>query len=546
MHVWFHPGTPLFSVYLGASFGLAQALFDWFFCMSIVAGLVHFSFREIFKIQQELLEKREESIKAEIKLKHIVDNSEDAIFTVSEDGNFTFANKSIEKLTGYNADEILKLYITDIVTDKYKTFIMKQMYQSLDLAARHVYVDCKKKDGNLISVDISFIPMGEHNLSSSYFQGIAKDITELKKGETAQLEKEQYLYAVARIGQIFVESDSKIPFEEALRILSNTTSSYMSAIYFGDFDVKTKINAERIIKWNDPNYRIADVSESEIRDLIGSSAKIPENSLLSEQKRDSYLTKSNEKADALIFPMFAESKYIGGIIFFKEINTQGWRSDDINLISSGAKLISQSVEKQIAKYQLKRHFISLARTISRILFFTDPFTARHQQNVAEITCLVGEKIGLNPKRLEWMYFAGLLHDIGKAAIPGTILSKPGQLTEEEWILMRSHAKRGYEMLQEMDLPDYVVDMVMHHHERLDGSGYPEGLKSDRLSLESKILGICDVVEAMGSHRPYRPAHKLDDIIEELKNGRGIKYDENLTDLLIKMIESKELKVGELI
>ena len=105
--------------------------------------------------------------------------------------------------------------------------------------------------------------------------------------------------------------------------------------------------------------------------------------------------------------------------------------EDINLINSGIDLISQSVEKQITNYRTKSCYICLAKTISNIMFFVDPFTAKHQQRLAEMACLVGKKMGLNPKLLEWIYFAALLHDIGKAAIPGTILSKPGGLMEEE-------------------------------------------------------------------------------------------------------------------
>jgi putative nucleotidyltransferase with HDIG domain len=202
-------------------------------------------------------------------------------------------------------------------------------------------------------------------------------------------------------------------------------------------------------------------------------------------------------------------------------------------------MISQAIEKQITNLRLKTYFISMAKTISNVLFVVDPFTASHQQRLAEMVCLVGEKLGLNTKQIEWLYFCGLLHDIGKAAIPGTILSKPGHLTDEEWVLMRSHVKRGYEMLKGMNLPDYAVDMVLHHHERMDGSGYPDGLKGDKISLESRILGVCDVVEAMGSHRPYRPARNTVEIVDELNQGKGVKYDEGLVEMLVKMLENGE-------
>jgi HD-GYP domain-containing protein (c-di-GMP phosphodiesterase class II) len=136
-----------------------------------------------------------------------------------------------------------------------------------------------------------------------------------------------------------------------------------------------------------------------------------------------------------------------------------------------------------------------------------------------------------------------MHDIGKAAIPATILSKPGNLTQEEWVLMRSHVTRGHEMLKEMNLPDFALDMMLNHHERMDGSGYPRGLLGPEMSLETKILGICDVVEAMGSHRPYRPARSSREIIQELSEGKGIRYDLDLAELIINMIQTNELSIG---
>jgi putative two-component system response regulator len=132
-----------------------------------------------------------------------------------------------------------------------------------------------------------------------------------------------------------------------------------------------------------------------------------------------------------------------------------------------------------------------------------------------------------------------LHDIGKAAVPTVILSKPGKLTDEEWVLLRSHVKRGYELIQGMNLPEYVANMVLYHHERLDGSGYPNGIRGDKLGLEVRILCVCDVVEAMSSHRPYRPARSQSEIIDELQKGRGVIYDESVINTMIKMIDEKQ-------
>jgi HD-GYP domain-containing protein (c-di-GMP phosphodiesterase class II) len=143
--------------------------------------------------------------------------------------------------------------------------------------------------------------------------------------------------------------------------------------------------------------------------------------------------------------------------------------------------------------------------------------------------------------VERLYFNGLLHDIGKISVPTRILAKPGELVEEEWALIRAHTKQGYNILKDANLPWPVAEVALQHHERLDGSGYPDGIKGDELSLEVSILAVCDVVEAMSSHRPYRPARTTADILKELTDGRGTKYNVSVVDVMLPMIESGEFE-----
>ena len=200
-------------------------------------------------------------------------------------------------------------------------------------------------------------------------------------------------------------------------------------------------------------------------------------------------------------------------------------------------------ENRKAQEQLERSFVDLAETVSRAMVSRDPYTATHQRNVAELSRLVGKKMGLDEDRLKGLYIGGLLHDIGKISIPESLLNKPGQLTEEEWNLVRTHAKRGYEILKDANFPWPVAEMALHHHERLDGSGYPDGLSGDELSLEVRILSACDVVEAMSAYRPYRPAKSVREIIKELQNGRGEKYDATVADILLRIIRKGEFDLS---
>ncbi len=204
-------------------------------------------------------------------------------------------------------------------------------------------------------------------------------------------------------------------------------------------------------------------------------------------------------------------------------------------------IITNVTKRKNAEEQLKSSFINLAETISRAIESRDPYTAGHQRRVAKLARLAGEKMGLDGDRLQGLYIGGLLHDIGKVSIPASILTKMGELTEEEWALICSHPKQGYNILKDTKLPWPVADMTLHHHERLDGSGYPHGISGDALSLEVRILAVCDVVEAMGSYRPYRPARTKKEVLAEIKDGRGTKYDAGIVDGVLQIIENGEFE-----
>ena len=134
--------------------------------------------------------------------------------------------------------------------------------------------------------------------------------------------------------------------------------------------------------------------------------------------------------------------------------------------------------------------------------------------------------------------SAILHDIGKISIPAEILTKPGRLTEIEMNMLKTHPEVGYDILKRIDFPWPLAKIVLQHHERLDGSGYPQGLKGDEILLEARIIGVADVVEAMSSHRPYRPALGIDKALEEIYQNRGIFYDPEVVDTCIKLFKEK--------
>ena len=168
----------------------------------------------------------------------------------------------------------------------------------------------------------------------------------------------------------------------------------------------------------------------------------------------------------------------------------------------------------------------------------DPYTAGHQSRSANLASAIATEMGLDQDKIEGIHMAGIVHDIGKITIPAEILIKPTKLTNLEFSLIKQHSLSGYEMLKNVESPWSLAEIVYQHHERMNGSGYPRNLKGDEILLESRIMVVADVVEAMASHRPYRPALGIEAALEEIEKNKGILYDDAVVDACLKLFREK--------
>jgi putative two-component system response regulator len=178
---------------------------------------------------------------------------------------------------------------------------------------------------------------------------------------------------------------------------------------------------------------------------------------------------------------------------------------------------------------LERTVEGAIRTLAFLAETRDPYTAGHQRRVTELAEAVAGLLRIDGDRRRLIVAAGTLHDLGKTAVPSEILTKPGRLTKAEFELIRVHPRTGYDILAGIEFPWPVADVVLQHHERLDGSGYPDGLVAADIGIEARILAVADVIEAMSSDRPYRPALGLDVALDEIESHRGVLYDADVAD-----------------
>jgi PAS domain S-box-containing protein len=168
----------------------------------------------------------------------------------------------------------------------------------------------------------------------------------------------------------------------------------------------------------------------------------------------------------------------------------------------------------------------------------DPYTAGHQRRVTELAVRIGQEMGLVHDRVDSLQVAGLMHDIGKISIPAEILSKPTRLTDIEMELVRGHPQMAYDILKNVEFPWPVAEFVLQHHERIDGSGYPNGLRGNEIRLEARIIAVADVVEAISSHRPYRPARGIGAGLEEIERNTGRLYDPDVVAACVRLFRKK--------
>jgi putative nucleotidyltransferase with HDIG domain len=203
-------------------------------------------------------------------------------------------------------------------------------------------------------------------------------------------------------------------------------------------------------------------------------------------------------------------------------------------------------EEKIARYitQLQDAFMNTVQIAMTLSEMRDPYTGGHERRVAELSVAISAELGFDENRQQGMRVAGYLHDIGKITIPAEILSKPGKLSEVEYALIKGHAQSGYDVLKNVEFPWPVAEVALQHHERIDGSGYPQGLKGDDIIIEARILAVADTVESMSTHRPYRPALGIEKALAEIERGKGVIYDKLVVDACLKLFRDKNYTIPE--
>jgi len=459
-----------------------------------------------WNLLQERKRAKEELRKSEERFKLIFEYAPDAYYLNDLKGNFIDGNKAAEKTTGYKREELiggsfLKLNLLSL--DQLPKAAKLLIKNARGIATGPDEFILKRKTGEKVHVEISTHPVKFEN--RTVVLGIARDITERMRTEEVRRQAEEN----------FRRSMDESPLGISI------------------------VSAEDEMLY--ANRAILDIyGYKDIEELKSTPVK----NRYAPESYAEYQLRKKKRMDGADYPFEYEIDIIrktGEIcrlrVFRKAISWNGQKQ---------FQAIYQDItEQKKAEEKLKKTLISLRNALDgvvKVLSVTtekrDPYTAGHQRRVADLAWAIGKEMGLGAERVEGMRLAGTIHDIGKISIPAEILSKPSRLTDIENMLIQSHSQVGHDILHGIDFSWPIAEMVLQHHERMNGSGYPLRLKGEDILLEARILAVSDVVEAMASHRPYRPSLGIEAALEEIDENKGVLYDSDVAAACLKLFREK--------
>lgn len=447
-----------------------------------------------------------EKKKAEIELaneairrQYLIEKSSDGIVILNSEGEVIEANLRAAEMLGYSQEEFELLTIFDWEKEFSSERLNKILNGANEVGEIFETVHTRK-DGSKLDVEVS--ANGTIFLGQKLIFCVVRDITERKIAErhlSDELLRRRLLIEQSRDGIVVIDQYGKVR-ESNLRFaeMLGCTPQEVLELYVWDW--------EYTVPQNDLKQMLRDVDET----------------------GDHFESKHKRK---------------DGSIYDVEISSNGAIFDEEKLIFCVCRDITQ---RKKAESELTETLNSLRQAVGatiEVLMCTtemrDPYTAGHQKRVADLARAIATELDLSAHQIQGLRMAASIHDIGKISIPSDILNKSSRLTDLEYSIIREHSRYGMEILKNVSSPWPIAEIVYQHHERMDGSGYPQGLKGDQILLEARIICVADVVEAMASHRPYRPSLGLDTALQEIEKNKGILYDAQVAEACLKLFRENK-------
>ncbi|MCK4391468.1 PAS domain S-box protein, partial [Candidatus Bipolaricaulota bacterium] len=435
---------------------------------------------------------------SENKFRGIAERSFDLIFTTDKGGYLTYVSPAAEKIFYFKPEEMVGKHFKNFLVESEIPRVFQRFSENLEGKNLGVFsMEAIRKDGSHIFAELNSSPILE-NGEIVGMQGAIRDITKRKQVEEAQIR----LASAVRLSTdsiVLSDIEGKIIGINEATLEMYGTDDKGALIGKSSFDLIAPEDREKAIAGVKKVLEKGYIKSREYQVITKNGDRIPV-----------------EMSVACIKDV--EGKPVGFVGISRDI-TERKRAE---------KEREQNFER------LQRTLEGTVHALAAAVEMKDPYTAGHQRRVTQLACSIAEEMGLSEDRIAGIHVAGLIHDIGKINVPAEILSKPGPLNDTEYNLTKYHPQVGHDILNEIDFPWPVAQIVLQHHERMDGSGYPQGLKGEEILLEARILGVADAVEAMSAHRPYRPARGIDKALEEIAQNKGKLYDSKVVDACLRL------------
>jgi PAS domain S-box-containing protein/putative nucleotidyltransferase with HDIG domain len=441
----------------------------------------------------------------------LVEQSRDGIVILDNNGAVYEANQQFAGMLGYTLEEAGRLHVWDWEDIHPRGELLNQIkgdYTKKLFETKH-----RRKDGSSFDVEIS---SNEAVFSTQKLVFcICRDITERKRIE------EQILNSKALLQAVVDSTPDRIAVKDTQHRYLLANRSLADAVNLTPREIVGKLDddildQEQIL--GNPAKGIRSIYDDDTAALGGNIVHGISNFTGSNNELKMY--------DTYRIPLRDSEGNIYGVLAYNRDITELYK-------------VTENLKKSYEKVQ--KVLDETVAAIATICETRDPYTAGHQNRTSQLACAIARGMDMSEETVYCIKTGATLHDIGKLYVPAEILSKPGKLTDIEFAIIKNHPQVGYDIIKNIDFPSTVGKVLLQHHERLNGSGYPQGLTDGDIAIEAKIMAVADVVEAMSSHRPYRPSLGLEKAIEEINQNKGILYDETIVDVCTRLFNEKQFK-----
>ncbi len=500
-----------------------------------IQGVVEISF------DITVLKKAEEALReSEEKYKTLTDNINVGIYrnTIGEKGRFIEVNPALVKMFGFkNRSELLNINVSDLYKNPGDRKIFNQKILKNGFVKNEI-VHLKKKDNTPFIGSVSAVVVKDKDGKPRFCDGIIEDITERIQAEKLKNSLYQISESAqsARTLEELYSSIHKIIIE-----LIPTKNFYIAAYDENTKTIHFPYFVDRYDKTPAPRKPMKGLTEYVLEH--GNLLHVSQETVAAMARKGEIEIIGKMSVDWLGVPLKLKEKVIGVLAVQSYEENVRFEKKDEDILKFVSGQIASVIERKRAESDLKKSYEKLQKIIEETVNALastaekrDPYTAGHQYRVTKLACTIARQMGMEKIRIEGLRVAGIVHDIGKIYVAAEILNKPVRLQDIEMNLIKTHCQAGYDILKTIDFPWPVAEIVFQHHERIDGSGYPRGLRGDEILPEARILAVADVVDAMCSHRPYRSALDISDAMIEIEKNKGKLYDPAVVDVCLELFQ----------